>query len=191
MKGGSDLRAGEPRGPHAWAWLLLAWLALGLAALGVLLPGLPTTPFVLLAAWAAARGSRRLHDWLLAHRLFGRIIDDWQTHGAVRRSAKRWATAMMLLCTVVLLVFAPHWSFAAVGAGAMSTVALWLWRRPEPASSSTANRPCRAHDIVELEKQKKKAAKANRKAAAAGEDTATNDPSEPAGANADSAAQPD
>jgi len=123
----------QATGPRAWAWLALAWLSLGLAVLGVVLPGLPTTPFVLLAAWAASRGSRRLHDWLLAHRLFGRIIEDWHAQGAVSRSAKWWASATMLLCAVVLLVLTPHWAFAAVGCTIMAVVAGWLWRRPEPA----------------------------------------------------------
>jgi len=115
-----------------WLWLLLAWLALGLAVLGVILPGLPTTPFVLLAAWAAARGSQPLHDWLRRHALFGPMIRDWQAEGAVSRRAKRLALAMMLLCAALLIGFAPHWAYAASGCVAMAAVALWLWRRPEP-----------------------------------------------------------
>jgi uncharacterized protein len=115
-----------------WPWLLLAWLCLALAALGVLLPGLPTTPFVLVAAWAAARGSPRLNRWLHAHRIFGPIIRDWQAGGAVSRGSKWLALATMLLCAAVLVIFAPHWAIVAVGCGSMVIIGTWLWLRPEP-----------------------------------------------------------
>ena len=65
-------------------WFALGFLALGLGALGVVLPLLPTTPFVLLAAFAFARSSERWHAWLLNHRIFGPIITDWREHGAIR-----------------------------------------------------------------------------------------------------------
>ncbi|MBS3896214.1 YbaN family protein [Silanimonas sp.] len=112
-------------------WIALAYAALGLALLGVLLPGLPTTPFVLVAAWAAARGSRHLHDWLLAHRLFGPMIFDWQTRGAVSRPAKRAALGTMTLCALLLLLVSPKLWMAVLGIACMAVVAGWLWRRPE------------------------------------------------------------
>ena len=115
-----------------WAWWLLAWLSLGLGLLGVLLPGLPTVPFILLSAYAAARGSARLHAWLLAHRRFGPMIADWQRHGAVSRRAKRLALAMMSVAAVVMFLTAPRWWMAATGTGIMAVVAPWLWARPEP-----------------------------------------------------------
>lgn len=112
-------------------WIALAYAALGLGLLGVVLPGLPTTPFVLVAAWAAARGSRRLHVWLLAHRLFGPMVRDWQARGAVSRPAKRAALATMGLCAVLLLLVVPAPWLAALGIACMVVVATWLWRRPE------------------------------------------------------------
>jgi hypothetical protein len=57
-----------------WLWWLLAYASLGIGIVGIVVPGLPTVPFVLLAAFAAARGSQRLHAWLLAHRQFGPMI---------------------------------------------------------------------------------------------------------------------
>lgn len=115
-----------------WAWWLLAYASLALGLVGVLLPGLPTVPFVLLAAFAAARGSRRLHGWLLAHRQFGPVIRDWDAYGAVSRRAKRLAVAMMAACAVILFLTAPRGWMAAIGTGVMAVVATWLWARPEP-----------------------------------------------------------
>lgn len=115
-----------------WAWWLLAWLSLGLGVLGVALPGLPTVPFILLSAYAAARGSARLHAWLLAHRRFGPMITDWERHGAVSRRAKRLALALMSLAAALMFLTAPRWWMAATGTGIMAVVAAWLWARPEP-----------------------------------------------------------
>lgn len=116
-------------------WLLLgfAGLCLVLAALGVVLPGLPTTPFILLAAWAAARSSPRLHAWLTNHRLFGPMVRNWQDGGTVSRRAKWSATGAMAVCAVVLAWTAYRPWLAAIGIGSMAVVLAWLWRRPEPA----------------------------------------------------------
>ena len=115
-----------------WAWWLLAYASLGLGLVGIVLPGLPTVPFVLLSAYAAARGSERLHRWLLAHRTFGPMIVDWQAHGAVSRRAKRMATLAMAACGVIMWLTAPRAWMAATGIACMAVVATWLWRRPEP-----------------------------------------------------------
>lgn len=116
-----------------WLWLCLAYLALALGIIGIFLPGLPTTPFVLLAAYAAARGSDKLHAWMLAHRLYGPMIRDWQAGGAVTRSAKVWAIGTMAVCSLIFFVTAPRWWMAAAGTAIMAIVGLWLWLRPEPA----------------------------------------------------------
>ena len=115
-----------------WAWWLLAYASLGLGLIGIVIPGLPTVPFVLLAAFAAARGSARLHHRLLAHPQFGPIIRDWQAQGAVSRRAKWLATFMMSACAVIMFLTAPKTWMAAAGTTIMALVAVWLWRRPEP-----------------------------------------------------------
>jgi hypothetical protein len=115
-----------------WAWWLLAYVALGLGLIGIFVPGLPTVPFVLLSAFAAARGSARLHARLLAHRRFGPMIRDWQAQGAVSRRAKWGATATMALAAAVMFATAPERWMAATGAAVMAVVATWLWSRPEP-----------------------------------------------------------
>ena len=63
-------------------WLTIGLGAIAVAGLGVVLPLLPTTPF------AFARSSRRLHDWLVCHAVFGPLIDNWRRYGAISRRAK-------------------------------------------------------------------------------------------------------
>lgn len=122
-------------------WLALALLCLGLGIIGIALPGLPTTPFVLLAAFAAARGSLRLHHWLRTHRTFGPMVLDWEREGAVSLRAKRMATLMMSLCGLILFLISPRWWMAAIGCGCMAVVALWLWARPLPSVAAQGSGP--------------------------------------------------
>jgi uncharacterized protein len=112
--------------------LACAVLCLGLGVLGVFVPGLPTTPFILLAAACAARGSPRLLAWLEAHKVFGPMIIHWRAHGAVARRAKWLATVTMGLCALLLWWAAKLWWVAALGSSTMAIVLVWLWLRPEP-----------------------------------------------------------
>ncbi|GAB3340574.1 YbaN family protein [Marilutibacter aestuarii] len=118
-----------------WAWWLLAYASLALGLVGIVLPGLPTVPFVLLSAFAAARGSEKLHRRLLDDRRFGPVIRDWEAHGAVSRRAKWLATVMMSLCAGIMFLTAPRVWMAATGTAIMAVVAAWLWRRPEPPAA--------------------------------------------------------
>lgn len=115
-----------------WLWRALAYASLGLGMLGVVLPGLPTVPFVLLAAYAAARGSPRLHAWLLRHPRMGPTIQQWQAHGAVSRRAKWAATGTMACSCALAWALAPEPALPAIATACMAAVAVWLWRRPEP-----------------------------------------------------------
>ena len=110
---------------------VLAVLSLGLAFAGALLPGLPTTEFVLLAAWAAAGSSPQLHAWILRHRLFGPLLAHWQA-GKLPRRAKWAATATMALAGTLSAWTIPHRPSVAIILGCMACVLVWLWRRPEP-----------------------------------------------------------
>ena len=120
------------RNRFRWAWWLLAYASLAVGIVGIFVPGLPTTLFVLIAAWAAARGSEKLELRLLAHPRFGPMIHDWQAHGAVSRRAKRLALAMMSLSALVMWLLMPDRWMALPGIAMMAAVAAWLWRRPEP-----------------------------------------------------------
>lgn len=114
-------------------WLLLA-LALGCLALGVagiFLPLVPTVPFLLVAAWAAARSSPRLHAWLEGHPRFGSLLRQWREAGVVPRRAKWLATVMMAASGGVLLAVVPRPWMAWLAIACMTAVLAWLWRRPE------------------------------------------------------------
>lgn len=80
-------------------------LALALGTIGVLLPVLPTTPFVLLAAFAFAKGSSKLDAWLRSHPTFGPIILEWKTKGAIAPRYKAMAVAMMTAAFAASVLF--------------------------------------------------------------------------------------
>lgn len=73
-------------------WFGTGLIALGCGLVGLLLPLLPTVPFLLLAALCFARSSRRMHDWLIQHPTLGPPIANWRDHGAINTTAKRLAT---------------------------------------------------------------------------------------------------
>jgi hypothetical protein len=76
-------------------WTALGWVALGLGVIGVLLPVMPTTPFLILAAFAFGRGSPAMRERLLRDRRFGPAIHDWEERGAIRRRHKAMACGFM------------------------------------------------------------------------------------------------
>ncbi len=116
-------------------WFALGVTALALGAVGVVLPLLPTTPFLLVAVFAFARSSPALHDWLVYHPRFGPLIQDWRDHGAINRRAKILATVMM--ASVLGLSVAMGLKLWVIGAQAacLVGVALFIWTRPDSPSA--------------------------------------------------------
>ena len=113
------------------AWIVAGFVALGLGMLGIVLPLLPTTPLVLLAAFCFSKGSPRLHGWLMRHPRFGPMIQDWQTHGAIHPRAKRVALLMMLAAFALSVWLAlPLWVLVAQ-AVCLSGAGLFVWTRPD------------------------------------------------------------
>jgi len=112
-------------------------LSLLLGIIGIALPLLPTTPFVLLAAFCFARGSERCETWLLEHPRFGPMVKQWRATRAVPLRAKQMAWGMMAVSSLIsawvmpVLPWLPALCCLAVG--------LWMWRLPtavEPPSPS-------------------------------------------------------
>ena len=128
-----------PEPPAATGVKRLALLALGcvcvaVGAIGVILPGLPTTPFMLVALWAFAQGSRHVHDGLWHHRYFGPPLRDWYQRRIIPRRAKISALAMMgaSLAFTIFVLEAP-WPGIAAMVAAMAVGAGYILRCPSEA----------------------------------------------------------
>ena len=112
-------------------YLLAGGLSLVLAVLGVFLPLLPTTPFLILAAFCFSRSSRRLHQWLLNQPTFGPMILDWERHGVIRRRTKWISTLMMLILISYPLFFKPiPLPIKVAIVLMMAGVLTFIWTRP-------------------------------------------------------------
>ncbi|MGQ0552827.1 MAG: YbaN family protein [Planctomycetota bacterium] len=113
--------------------LLIAcgWLFVGLAAVGVALPLIPTTPFVIVAAACFARSSPRFHGWLLGNRIFGPFLRTWAATHSVPRRAKILAVLLITAVGTGTAVYALEtlWSRALLAA-LLLAVMLWLLSRP-------------------------------------------------------------
>ncbi len=112
-----------------------------LGLLGVLLPGLPTTPFVLVASYCLLRSSPRLHAQLLENRLFGNVLRDWHLHRGIRPHVRYKATAVIALVLGTSLAFTALPLVAKLLILALGAVGIaYVWRLPdasEPVSSET------------------------------------------------------
>lgn len=117
-------------------YLGAGFLALFLGALGAILPILPTTPFILLAATCFARGSERFHRKLLENRVAGPIIREWQLYRSIPRRVKRWIYFLMTLSfgSSILIVPEPWQKFMLIAIGA--TLFFFIWHIPEREEST-------------------------------------------------------
>jgi len=113
--------------------------ALSAAALGAVLPVLPTTPFLLVAAWSAARHSPELEARLLAHPRFGPHLVAWRRERAISRRAKTGALAVLALSLAVSLFLLESWLLQIFVCCIVTTVGAWLAARPEPAGSARSD----------------------------------------------------
>jgi uncharacterized membrane protein YbaN (DUF454 family) len=113
-----------------YAWLALGWLALALGAFGALLPLLPTTPFVILAAFAFGKSSPEMRRRLETHRHFGPAIRDWEERGAIRPRYKAVACLLMLASFAGALAFALPLRVLAIQGAVLLGVSAWMLTRP-------------------------------------------------------------
>ncbi|MBC9229331.1 YbaN family protein [bacterium SPL81] len=113
-----------------WRSLVLIFITLGI--IGAILPGMPTTVFLILAAWAASKGWPAMDAWLLNHPRYGATLRNWRENGTVPRKAKWIASIMMLLSGILMLFTNAPFLVKVFTDLTMFIVAIWLWMRPEP-----------------------------------------------------------
>lgn len=116
-------------------WLFVGCLSLSLGALGVALPLLPTTPFILVAAFAFSRSSNRLHNWLVNHDVFGSLIDNWQRYGAISKRAKAVSVASMVVLLAISLAMAGPTVAVILQTVVLGAAALFILTRPAPPAA--------------------------------------------------------
>lgn len=122
-------------------FFLLGVLMLALGIVGIFVPLMPTTIFLILAAWCFARSSKRAEDWLLNHRRLGPAVRDWRANGAISRKNKGLAVAGISAGFLIFWIAARPgvwvWLFVAA---VMLACALFVVSRPEPRAPTRALR---------------------------------------------------
>ncbi len=113
-------------------WQLAGLAALGLGILGIALPLLPTTPFILLAVFCFSRSSERLHTWLITHKRFGPMIDNWHQHGAISRRAKVLSAMAMIAVFALSLFLGANALVLTIQAVVLGCAATFVLSRPLP-----------------------------------------------------------
>lgn len=122
-------------------WLMAGLIATGLAIAGTVLPLVPTTPFLLLASFAFARSSPRLHAWLADHPSFGRLIKNWRRHGSLDRGAKLAAVVAMGLMLMITWLGGLGGLVLAIQGVVLALVALFILTRPTTPAEGDSPRP--------------------------------------------------
>lgn len=113
-----------------YIWAALGLICVGLGLIGIVLPLLPTVPFMLLAAFFFARSSERLHNWLLGHPTFGPPIMDWQSRGAINPRVKRIATVSIVAVFGISLALGLKLWLLLLQATILTGVLTFIWTRP-------------------------------------------------------------
>lgn len=111
--------------------LALGWIAVALGVIGVVVPGLPTTPFLLVALWAFSKTSKRFHDWLYNHPRLGPPLRDWRQHGVIPVKAKVLAIATMTVSLLwIIFGIADDWVMPTIVAACLVPPAIFILTRP-------------------------------------------------------------
>ncbi len=116
--------------------IFIGWLSLVLGAIGVLLPLLPTTPFIILAAACFAKSSPRFHEMLRKNPWFGKPLLEWEEHRVVNRHVKIKATSLIVLSfsfSIYMLIHKPYLQIMLVVIALVCLV--FIWRLNEPSST--------------------------------------------------------
>jgi uncharacterized membrane protein YbaN (DUF454 family) len=113
-----------------YLWMGLGFLSLGMAYLGVILPGLPFSVFLVFAAYCFAKSSKKWHDWLYNHKYFGPFLTNWTQKKVFPTWAKYMMIAVMSSSLAFLWFTTGNPKAVAWSGGFMALVAIWAWRYP-------------------------------------------------------------
>lgn len=112
-------------------WLAIGFCFTALGLIGALLPIIPTVPFLLVAAFAFSRSSKRFHQWLVKHAVFGPPIRDWQQQKSISRQTKWVATLSMLAGIAISAIVGLSWIIIAIQCFVIAGVCIFIWTRPD------------------------------------------------------------
>ncbi len=141
------LRIGMKKTVQRLTLLGIGWLSLIAGLIGILLPVLPTTPFLLLSAWCFSRSSGRLHQWLLNQRHFGQVIRRWEEDGSMERRIKFRAIAMIIVGFSLTLLIAPIGQYLQITLVLLATaISAYVYRLPEPLGQTASAQKQGDHD---------------------------------------------
>ena len=112
--------------------ILVGLISLALGVIGIFVPLLPTTPFILLAAVAFANSNERLHQWLLDHNVFGPMIENWRRYGAISKRAKILSVVSMVAIVVISLLLQAPTYVVVTQIVVLSMSATFILTRPLP-----------------------------------------------------------
>jgi uncharacterized membrane protein YbaN (DUF454 family) len=111
-------------------WNILGFLSLGMAYIGVITPGLPYSIFVVFAAYCFSKGSERMHNWIMNHKLFGPFLTNWGEKRVFPQKMKYFMLAMMSL-SLCIMFFSGVKPIGIISTAIfMALVATWAWRFP-------------------------------------------------------------
>ena len=117
------------------ALLVLGWVCVGLGAVGLVVPGLPTTIFLIIALWAFSKSSQRFHTWLYGHPRLGPPLRAWSEHGVVPVRAKILAVVFMTASWLIVTLWVSEtWIAPAILGAVLLPVAAFILTRPSTAS---------------------------------------------------------
>ena len=120
-------------------WMIAGGIATILGLLGIPIPLLPTTPFLLIAAFCFGRSSKTLHGWLVNHKKLGPPIRNWQAYGAISRRAKCMAVVALLVTFGASFVLGIPTLILVTQAFTLSAVAVFILTRPSGPKRKMVN----------------------------------------------------
>ena len=111
-------------------WTTLGFLSLGMAYIGVITPGLPYSIFVVFAAYCFSKGSERMHNWIMNHKLFGPFLRNWSEKRVFPQKMKYLMLGMMSLSLILMSIGSVPLRGVIYTGIFMALVAVWAWRYP-------------------------------------------------------------